>query len=190
MRRPSALFLLCLLPTLARAQTSATAPTFHAGQWAAEFSLGSFSGIGALHFSTPTKAWTLSALVRGILVDASGSSNSSNYQDLALNVGRRWYRPASGRVRPFTSLGLNGHFDRTYQKGGVNDATNRTYGAGIFGQLGAAVFFAPELSLGATWGAQLGVDRLHYYTNGVLQSEYTQVTFNAGYLSLQGAFYF
>lgn len=186
MRRPSVLLLLCLLPTLLRGQTSGTAPTFHAGQWAAEFYLGGFSGIGALHFSTPSKAWMLSAQVSGQLTDWSGSSSSGDNQNVSLNVGRRWYRPGMGRVRPFTGLGVSGNFWRWHSRNGTTEQSSHAYGGGLFGQVGAAVFFAPELSLGASWGARLNV--MHQV--GTLSNDVTNFEFNAGYLSLQGAFYF
>lgn len=190
MRRTSVLLLLCFLPTLAHAQAGGTAPTFHAGQWAAEFYLGGFSGIGALHFSTPSKAWTLSAQVSGHFTDWSGNNNSGDYQNLTMNVGRRWYRSGAGRVRPFTGLGVFGNFWRRHGQTGANDQSSRAYGGGLSGQLGAAVFFAPELSLGAAWGANLSAIHQSNYVNGTLQNDLTDVGLNAGFLSIQGTFYF
>lgn len=193
MRRALVILLaLSIAPALAHGQDPSPArPAFHAGQWAAEFTLsGGFSGIGAIHFSTPAKAWTLAAQVGGQFTDWSGNNNSGDYQNVTLNVGRRWYRQGAARVRPFTGLGLSGSFSRRHSQAGTNDQSSRSYGGGLFGQLGAAVFFAPELSLGATWSANLTVLHQGNYINGAFQNDLTNIGFNAGFLSLQGAFYF
>lgn len=191
MRRASAVLVtlsLILAPTV---HAQSTAPDFHAGQWGARFMLGyGFAGIGALHFSTPDKAWTLMGRVSGSYDDVSGSSTSANSETISLAVGRRWYRAAKARVRPFGGLGVSGGFGRNHQVNGLNTLTRKGYGASFFGELGATIFFAPELSLGASWSAGIGMNRSTSNLNNTQTDQRTSVSASGGDLTLEGAFYF
>ena len=187
-----ALLLACAIPALASAQTEGpTSPAFHPGQWAAQFSVGAgFDGLGAMRFSTPTKAWTVMAIVNGTFSDATGTGAEGNFQNLALRVGRRRFRPGTGRIRPFTELGVSGSLGRNHLSGVGPTTTNVVYGAGVYGKLGATIFFAPELSLGADWSANVNVTRADFHRSGSPTDHVTSLTASAGGIALEGAFYF
>lgn len=171
--------------------TTATTPTFHAGQWAARFAMAnSVFGIGALHFSTPDKAWTLFGSVSGSYSRQNGTSNAANNESISLAVGRRWYRPATARVRPFGGLGASGGFGRGHQVSGANSQTSRGFSGSLYGELGATIFFAPELSLGASWTAGIGANYYANYLNGTKMGSNTAVSASGGDMLIEGAFYF
>jgi hypothetical protein len=187
------LFALILTATsVASAQTdSGGAPAFHAGQWATRFQIANgFVGVGALHFSTPNKAWLLAGTVSGAYQNDGSPDESENGQAFSALLGRRWYRPGAARVRPFGGLGIGGSFSRIHQVGGVNTSTALAYGGNVYGEIGASVFFAPELSLGAAWSGTLRVSRNTQYSNGSLYSKNTSFSLTAGAVTLEGAFYF
>lgn len=193
MRRAlAAVLVACALPTLARAQDSTAArPAFHAGQWAARFSLSSgFTGIGALHFSTPNKAWTLFASLSADFSEYGGTTTTTNQELLSLGVGRRWYRPGSGRVRPFGGLGISATTGRNHGNNAGSSQTSVILGGAFRGELGASIFFAPELSLGASWSAGVGLNHSRSYQNGSYVYHVTSASVSGGTIALEGVFYF
>jgi hypothetical protein len=180
------------IASAATAQTEgATTPTFHAGQWAARFQVANgFVGVGALHFSSPDRAWSLGGHLSGAYTNFGASDQTENSQELGLNVGRRRYRTGAARVRPFAGGGIIANFSRGHQVSGANDATDVGFGGGMYGELGATVFFAPELSLGAAWSANFSVNRFNHYQNGAAAGHQTTATLTGGAITLEGAFYF
>ncbi len=169
------------------------APTFRAGQWAAQFGIsGGFYGIGALRFSSSSTAWVLSANLRAAHSSQDRADLTSDSYSTGVSAGRRWYRPGAGRVRPFSELGLSAGYNWSKTDNGVYDSRQQGYGVGGYGQLGAMVFLAPELSVGAGWIASFGYNHDHYESNGPssYSSDRTGVSFDAGRLQLIGALYF
>jgi hypothetical protein len=200
-----ALLLLLGTPACLAAQSDAPIPTartatpvFRAGQWAARFEFGgsysgpTYYGVGALRFTSARSAWTLSAGSIGSQVEsqASGLAYHQDLERLQGAIGRRWYRPGHSRVRPFGEVGVTGLFVRGHRKILSVTQTTRGYGGGIYGSLGAAVFLAPALSLGASWSA--GVDVLHQvnYLDDALVGKQNSFALGAGTIHLDGAFYF
>ncbi len=198
MRRSTIAFLFqLLLPAAAAAQAdsavtpaTATAPTFHAGQWAAEFSVsGGFYGLGVERFTSTTAATVLWASTHADY-QSSGSAANQKSARLSFTVGRRWYRPAIRRVRPFTGIGIGPDIFWRRQVGGPNRDVTTVYGLRAYGQLGATIFFAPELSLGAYTNASISASQERVSLNGTLFSKQNSYSLDAGNLYLVGAFYF
>jgi hypothetical protein len=163
------------------AATTVSATDFRPGQWAARFGLtgGGPYGLGALYFTSPRKAWFLDAQVE-VLFENYEAGGDSDYEEFSLSVGRRWYGVERSKVRSIVGTGIFGDYNR---QGAENSDPSISYGGGVYGELGGAVFFTPDLSLGATWRANLGAS----YNDG---SEISRVDFNAGFITVEGAFYF
>jgi hypothetical protein len=159
------------------------APTFHDGQWAGRFTMsGGFYGAGAMLFTSPSAAWTLDLGAGATHYDFSNSDNSVDQANVALSIGRRWYGAAHSRVRPLGGIGIAGDYSVNDQSNN-SGARDKAYHAGVYGELGAAIFVAPELSLGATWRAAVSGGHDDNY-------ELSHVNFSVGYMSLEGAFFF
>lgn len=170
--------------TAATTATSRQLPELRAGQWAARFGMSdNVFGIGAIYFTSPRKAWTLGANVSANYYAHDGEDNDQNIEDIGLSAGRRWYGTATGRLRPIGGIGLFANYHRQQDQSTGGSTISQSYGGGVYGELGAQIFFAPELSLGATWQANLGAS---YYD----QVETTAYNFSAGGISIEGAFYF
>lgn len=163
------------------ATTAAPATDFRPGQWGARFGLGGggLYGIGALYFTSPRKAWFLDADI-GFTYQHPESGGDVDQESLALSLGRRWYGAEQHRVRSIVGTGVTGSYQR---QGNEGSEPYVGYGGGVYGELGGAVFFTPDLSLGATWRATLSGN---YYNT----SEYTTINFSAGSIVMEGAFYF
>jgi hypothetical protein len=166
------------------AAPTSTAPAFRAGQWGARFDLGSggFYGIGALLFTSPSAAWTMT-LGLSASYSESGDDYTSEARSVSLGVGRRWYGAGHSRVRPIGGVGLSANYSQSEYENPGGSSSNSNYGGSVYGELGAAIFFAPELSLGATWRA--GVGGAHSES-----SNSTSYGLSAGHIALEGAFYF
>ena len=188
------------LPSLLRAQDSTTTaprggtPEFHAGQWGALFaSSEGFYGVGALRFSTPTKAWTLSGNFRVAHNSQDPGDYSSDLFSTGVSIGRRWFRAGSGRVRPYSELGISGSY--SWGTGGASGYSTKWqgYGGGFYGQVGAQVFFAPELSLGAAWNASLLYNHDHSENasgGSGYSNDRSSFSADAGRIQLIGTLYF
>lgn len=155
--------LLSTLPVAARAQSAAADSTgFRAGQWGAEFTLGTGSGIasgvGALRFFSESRALLLD--VNGRLFRETGDAPTKRTESaIILRVGPRWYRPVKGRVLQYLSLGVIASHERRdipdYVSSSYPPSTLKSTasGAGAFGELGGSWMVTPQLSLGASWQA-------------------------------------
>lgn len=153
--------LLLTFPFAAHAQ-SATADTtgFRAGQWGAEFTLGTgngvASGVGALRFFSDRRALLLD--VNGRFTRASGDAPLRGTESsLNLRIGPRWYRPVKGRVLQYISVGVIASHDRrenpifTSSLDPITQWTMKSYGGGAFGEVGGSWMVTSQLSLGASW---------------------------------------
>ncbi|WP_310571581.1 hypothetical protein [Gemmatimonas sp.] len=154
--------LLSTVPTsAARAQTAPSDSTgFRAGQWGAEFTLGTgsgaASGVGALRFFSDRRALLLD--VNGRLTRASGDAwLRSDESSLHVRIGPRWYRPVKGRVLQYVSLGVIASHDRreipvfSSSLDPMTRSTTKSFGAGTFGEVGGSWMVTPQLRLGASW---------------------------------------
>jgi hypothetical protein len=158
-----------------------TTGDFRPGQWGVRFLTdGALYGVGALHFTAPQTAWLIEGYVAANYQEQNGSN--SNGQTIALIAGKRWYGERHSRVRSIGGAGVLAGFSRGYSS--TTDDANESYSGGIYGELGAAVFFTPHLSLGANWRAYL---RATFHD---LDSDVTSYNFSAGSTIIEGAFYF
>ena len=89
-----------------------------------------------------------------------------------------------------SSLGISAGIDRSHQHSGANSQTSMGYSGNFNGELGATIFFAPELSLGASWTAGIGAGYSADYVNGSKIGSATTVSLSGGNISLEGTFYF
>ena len=186
------------LPSALVAQDPATAagtPRFRAGQWAATFGMSdNFYGIGALRFSTPSAAWSVGGSLRATHSSQDPGDYSSDYFSTGLSLGRRWFRPGAGRVRPYSELGVTGSYSWGGSDGGGYTSKWQGYGGGIYGQLGAQIFFAPELSLGASWSGTLTYNHSHNESTGGAYPSYSSsrsdLQAEGGRIQLAGTLYF
>jgi hypothetical protein len=192
------------------AQTADSLP-FRAGQWAAEFSAADFSGVGALWFTNPRRAWLVD--VQGRFSRQSGNSDQPNdfllvsdTDAFQLRLGRRSYGMLAPRVVRQVTLGLVGSYGTSDVRPAAHSdsasilfETSRTdYAAGIFAELGAQWMITPNLGFGAAWTATVQAGRSQEerlsarIPGGVLRTSTGVNTVNGslGVLSLRGTVYF
>lgn len=153
--------LLLTFPFAAHGQSATTDSTgFRAGQWGAEFTLGTgngvASGVGALRFFSDRRALLLD--VNGRFTRASGDAPLRGTESsLNLRIGPRWYRPVKGRVLQYISVGVIASHDRrenpifTSSLDPITQSTTKSYGGGAFGEVGGSWMVTSQLSLGASW---------------------------------------
>ncbi len=155
--------MLPLAATRAHAQTQAQAVdsiVFRAGQWGAEFSLGSgalnSTGAGVLRFTSARRALVLD--VNGQLSRDTGDGDAKQTQSgLRVRLGTRWYRSLSRNVLQSLTVGvLASHDRREWRSSNLIQApaanTRSTFtGGGAFAELGGSWMITPQLSLGAAW---------------------------------------
>ena len=138
------------LPAAARAQGD-QALGFRAGQWGADFQVaGGFTGAGAIKFTSPTRAWLIdlgSQVLHSSTTQPTGNG-SGTVINLSVKVGRRMYGTITHRVAPWTAVGLIASYGRERDSGGD---TTTSFGAGVFGSLGATWLITPHLGIGAQW---------------------------------------
>ena len=160
MRRTRALGFgaLLLVPAAAAAQTPAPADSAgpRSGTRGAEVAIGEFASGRLLRFTSPTAAWLLGADFVVIRESAEQSLPFGGTDDdtrtsvrVAARAGVRGYREPGRALRPFTGAGLTG----TILRPGPGF---QSWDAGLYGELGAAYFFSPHVSLGAVGELSVG----------------------------------
>ena len=182
-----------VVPAIASAQSDsvpspATSPAaadtsggFRPGQWGVRFiSDGGVYGAGAVYFTSPRSAWLLEAYLDATYLEQYDAS--LNAEQATLLGGKRWYGERHGRVRSIVGVGGLAGFGRVHYAG--SDESDYSYAVGAYGEVGAAVFFTPHMSLGATWRAMLTATYLDQ------ASDQTYYDFSAGPMAIEGAFYF
>ncbi len=169
-------------PSVARAQTP-----FHARQWGADFTVGGFDGIGAIHFKSPDVATTLNLF--GAINHNESSATRSTTSQGTLQLGRRRYRPLGSRVYGTHTLGIMGSWQHLVARptGAPLTTDNTQYGIGVFGNLGAQWMVTNDLSLGAQWGVTFQYTHFH---DGIANVNGHGLQFNVGGVGLIGALYF
>jgi hypothetical protein len=165
--------LLGAAPVTARSQSAApsdsSALPFRAGQWGAEFALGSYSSAGFVRFREPNRAWV--GTIGGQYQRSSRGdlAGDRTFTRLDLTVGHRWFRPMLPAVSQFVSIGAVAGWQRTEiptpftllpdQTTGTVSFRNSSLLAGVVADVGAQWMVIPSLSLGAKWGAQVLLGR-------------------------------
>lgn len=166
-------------------------PTFHAGQWGAEFIWsGGVYGIGALKFTSESSAWALDASVGAQFQDIADTEDGQSSYGAGISLAKRHYRAATGRVRPFTEIGGRASFNRQQYASGADESVTRSLGAGLLAGIGAQIFFARDMSIGAKWSATFDALQERDYLNDTKVGENTRYYFYAGNVSITGALYF
>ena len=177
------------LPAAARAQGD-QALGFRAGQWGADFQVaGGFTGAGAIKFTSPTRAWLVD--LGSQVVHASGTqpgivgSISGTSVNLSVKVGRRMYGTITHRVAPWTAVGVTASY------GWLRSTTDTvtSFGAGVFGSLGATWLITPHLGVGAQWS--LIFNYSHQSTSGsVGTTKDNAINITLPNMALAGQLYF
>ena len=139
-----------VIPAVAQAQQSSADSVPHAGEWGAEAAVSPFgNGASLLRFQSPRVALLLGAefAVQHTKTDADlpgFASVNRNFTNVSVRLGLRNYRQSSvQRLRPVVGVGALAAYSRA-----VSDFT--AWRAGIYGELGAAYFVVPHVSLGVT----------------------------------------
>ena len=131
-----------VFPIVVRAQE----PTFHAGQWGAEFNIGTGANATLLHFTSPNAAWLMefSGGASSIGSDVpDGSTTKTSFWNGSFRLGHRTYSSGTTVVRPFHSFG--GLVSGSQTNNG--STTEDTWAFGAFIDLGATWLVTPHLGL-------------------------------------------
>jgi len=155
--KPLALALF-LVPACMAAQ-DATAPEFHAGQWALQFGGNlDLATFGIMRFSGPRSAVVLNLdvagqFLKGTLIQSSvGVSDANDHTSFfRASIGRQSYHAIRSRVRAFHSFGLTGgYLDQQNTFGvGISQKSTAWFG-GLLAQAGGAYWLSSNISLGGT----------------------------------------
>lgn len=178
-RLPATCVFLCALvpvPSAGAQQAAAparpAAPTlpFRAGQWGLEFALNGMNAysVGAVRFTSPTRAWVLDVRVNGEVNRQERWSTAVDSVDpalpptfdydiiqqeggMSLLVGRRAYKGLSSRAARTLGIGATGGFSyREYLTGGRRVNTVKGWNGGLEGALGGIYLVTPSLGLSGT----------------------------------------
>lgn len=176
------------LPRVADAQAPDSV-AFHQGQWGAEFRiLNSFLGLGALRFSSPTRALLLDISADYIHASGSGTAPASTTGiGVAVDLGMRAHHSFGRRLYRLTTFGIFVNYSR--QTISTNNAKLSTFGGGPFVDLGATWLVTPHLGIGAKWRAALFYNHATL-TDAVTSAKVDQVGVTLGGIELAGQLYF
>jgi hypothetical protein len=167
---------------------------FHKSQWAAQFVAGTqFFSAGVLHFRSPKSAWLLDGSFyysyNKAQVDGDPSlTDTQNSGSVRLRVGQRNFKPLGNSTQFFTTFGgvvlAGGAKDR-----GSLAGNNWSWGAGVFGELGANYMLTSHIGFGAAAGLQVTYNQSGYDATSVSSSA-KGVSISGALLSLQIGIYF
>lgn len=136
---------------------------FRAGQWAAQFTGGSFASLGVLKFRSPTRALVLDVRVSGGHQEDFASDSLISIRSQAsidLRLGRRVYRAVADKVVAQHSLGFLVGFDHFVQASPIlGSATSNGWSTGPFIELGGVYLITPHFGIGATGTASITYSR-------------------------------
>ena len=133
-------------------------PTFHAGEWAAEFTGGAANSAGVMRFMNPRSALVFSfggVLSRSTATPDGSEKAVSTTRNLNLALGIRRHTTVASRVLATTELGAQlGYFRQKTEVPGVfgdplatSHQSQTSYG--LYGEIGGQYFVASHLALGA-----------------------------------------
>jgi hypothetical protein len=176
-----------LLPRNANAQ-AADSVAFHQGQWGAEFRLsGGFFGVGALRFSSPTRALLIDVSSDYNHISGSGAAASSSAVGVFVDLGMRAHHAYGRRLYRLITFGVSLGYSR--QTTSTNNTKLEAFGAGPFADLGATWLVTPHLGIGAKWRA--AISYTHATLSDVINSaKIDQLNFSLGNIALEGQLYF
>jgi hypothetical protein len=167
---------------------------FHKGQWAAQFVAGTqFFSAGVLHFRSPKSAWLLdgSFYYTYSTFQADGDPSLTDTQNagaVRLRLGLRNFKPLGNSTQFFTTFGgvvlAGGSKDR-----GSFAGNGWSWGAGVFGELGANYMITSHIGFGAAAGLQVTYNRSGSDAPAASSSG-EGVTISGALLSLQVGIYF
>ncbi len=176
-----------LVPTVGHAQAAERSP-FRARQWGADFNVGSgFVGVGAIRFTAPDRALVLDLAGDVATSTSNGGGPRGNTNSATLSLGMRRYRGLAPSVQLYHTLGIEANYSHDYSAAGP--VTNNSWGAGVFGDLGAGWMVSPHLMLGASWR----VDALYAHTSSTTPAVSTsghQLGLSFGGVRLIGQLFF
>lgn len=174
----------------ARAQDAATTP-FRAGQLGVNITIKglTFSSADLLKFTSPTRAWVVSAFALGNSDHMTGglAPATSTNEGITLSLERRFLRPAHSNVVLYLSPGFLGGFahnclDTTLPGG---SACGETWQVGLLMEAGAEYVIGTHLGIGARYRAILTYDREDFGGNRLWS-----VNASAGDIGVFGALLF
>lgn len=144
------------LPAAVHAQTSTPDTLFARSPWGAEASIANGVGASLMHVRPSGTAWLVSLTANGStnrveIGPPLSESQKFTSATAALSFGLRHYR-GHGAVRPYLEGGLFGDY-------GWAVAQHRI-GGGVYGEIGAAYFVAPHVTLGVAQVLNLGYSRM------------------------------
>lgn len=155
-------------PIAARGQ-EATASPFRAGQYGANIAINglTFSSVDLLKFTSPTRAWVLSASASGSSQHTTGGiggATTDNGQGLTLSLQRRFLRPAHPHVVLYLSPGIQGGFTHDCFTNGLapGSVCNKIWQAGVVAEAGAEYVVNAHLGIGARYRASLLYNRFDF----------------------------
>jgi hypothetical protein len=163
-------------------------PVFRRGQWAGLFRMGGTTyGAGAMKFSTPEKAWTYLGSVTYNFENAGVETRSIGGN---VQIGRRTYSAPRGRVRSFRQLGGQAGLGHAWTSSSGPEQSSTTISLGAHGIIGATIFVASDLSIGAEWIATAGFTRQYVDSPFAPDDPSDSWGIDAGLISVSGALYF
>ena len=144
---------------------------FRRGQWALQFGAGaSLASVGALKFTSPTRAWLLDFQVTAghshstsQLSPDTVSNEFSSHAVITARAGRRFYEVRRRAVAGYQTLGVLAGF--THSCSGtsgffaVGGFCSNGWTAGAFGELGGAYLLTSHLSIGGAAAASFSYSR-------------------------------
>jgi hypothetical protein len=187
-------------PAAQPARRDTSSLPFHDDQWGMDFGVsgpGTYR-IGAVKFTSPTRAWILDATINGQIArqevepafsDTAFSVTPSDQiqqgGSMSLLVGRRAYRSLGARAMRTVSFAVGGGFGYNESLAG-GERTSRQLTSNARAQFGVGAHYrvTPSLALGATFGlyasyawsdndASYGHQRSQYFNAGLGSSELT-----------------
>jgi hypothetical protein len=178
---------MALFPRSADAQASDSV-VFHRGQWGAEFSIvNGFFGVGALRFSSPTRALLMNISTDYSHRSGSGTAPSTTGTGVALDLGMRAHHSFGRRLYRLTTFGVFLGYGR--QTISTNNTKAETIGVGPFADLGATWLVTPHLGIGARWRASISYTHATV-TDASTSATANQVQISLGHIQLAGQLYF
>lgn len=197
-----------LATSSAGAQSAAASPSdslpFRAGQWGAEFGLGSYTSVGFLRFRSPSRAWVGTVAGDYTRQSPDGDVPDRTSSRFDLTAGHRWFRAVLPDVSQFVSLGgVVGlqRFETGLPSSGFPDqgpilttSSRSSAFAGLVADVGAQWMVTPSLALGAKWGAQAVVgrerERLSSGSSASTELTGTSLSLFVGRIAILGTLYF
>ena len=150
-------FAVSVLMLGARTTSAQETPTFHRGQWAAEFSGGAGLSAGLLRFYSPTSALAISFggnISRQYSESNTGPDLENSHGYLSVAIGVRRHTSVAPRVVAWNELGVVGtvlHDRSEYNdlSGTAVESRRSGFSGSGYGEIGGQYFVTSHIALGA-----------------------------------------